>query len=147
MGEREQNMKFPESIHPFLRRHRIGVLTVLNEAGEPHSASLHYSWNEKSGNFLFFTRKGTLKYKAVASGSKKASMVIGFSEEEFCTLQMHGEAKVLEDAAAREIHFEKYHYLRKKADDDDAVFLEFIPNWYRYSDLKASEPLIASSED
>lgn len=140
-------MKFPDSIKPFIKKHRISVLSVMLESGEPHGASLHYAWDEVNGVFVFFTRTSTVKFQSLEKGPSKASLVIGFSDEEFSTLQMRGEARVCNNDAAKQAYCQKYRHILEFLRDSSAVFIEFKPNWYRYSDLKPEEAIVISSED
>ncbi len=140
-------MNFAPETHSFLRSHRISVLTVLMDDGAPHSASLHYAWDEKTGKFIFFTRSRTVKFQALKSGAKKASMVIGFSDEEFCTVQMRGEARACDATEAKQVYCEKFRHILEFLRDADAAFLEFVPDWYRYTDIKQHPAIKYSSED
>jgi uncharacterized protein YhbP (UPF0306 family) len=140
-------MKIDDSVKPFLKKHRISVLTVLLESGEPHSASLHYAWEEKTEVFVFFTRTSTVKFKAIEKGPSRGSLVVGFSDEEFCTLQMRGEVRICNSDLAKQVYCEKYRHILEFLRDSNAVFIEFEPNWFRYSDLKPSKPIIISSHE
>lgn len=139
-------MNFHESTKPFLQKHKISVLTVLTDQNEPHGAVLHYAWDKNTGNFIFFTRSSTVKYKALTSGEKKASLVIGFSDEEFCTLQMRGVARICENDSLKQAYCEKYRHIIDFLRDGDAAFIAFTPNWYRYSDMRTKPPVTYSSE-
>jgi len=69
--------------------------------------------------------------------------VIGFSKEEFVTLQFHGEAKLIKDEGnLKEVYFAKYPNVREYEKDDDAVFLKFSPNWFRYTDYKTDDLIL-----
>ncbi len=140
-------MKFADSIKPFLHKHRIAVLSVLLDSGELHGAALHYAWDEMNGVFVFFTRTGTVKFQALEKGPKQASLVIGFSDEEFCTIQMRGEARICTNDAAKQAYCEKYRHILEFLRDSNAAFIEFQPTWYRYSDLRQNPAAKISSED
>ena len=140
-------MNFNDTVKEFLHRHRISVLTVLTPEGAPHSATVHFAWDEARNVFVFFTHVDTLKYQFVKDGATKASLVIGFDEKEFTTVQMRGTAKVLEEASSREVYLEKFSHLREGANDETVVFLEFDPQWYRYTDMKEKPPVLFSSEE
>ena len=66
----------------------------------------------------------------------------GFSEEEFVTLQFHGEAKLIKDEGnLKEVYFAKYPNVREYEKDDDTVFLKFSPHWFRNTDYKTDDPI------
>ncbi len=79
----------------------------------------------------------------------KASVVLGFSEEEWITLQMDGEVRAILDKDELEkvhkIHYAKYPDSKKWKDDPSTIFLAFTPNWWRYTDYNTKPPTSLSS--
>jgi len=139
-------MRYNDTVKNFITNHRISVLSIVTDEGVPHASTLHYAWDENTDSFIFFTRTDTIKYKTLGKRASPASLVIGFSEEEFVTLQCHGEAKLIEDESSLEkVYFAIHPNMREYEKDDASVFLKFSPDWYRYTDYKTEEPIIFES--
>ncbi len=131
----------------FIKRHRISCLTTMLTDRQPHSATLHYCFDEKTKTFYFLTEESSRKMQELSGGSSKSSLVIGFSEEEWVTLQLEGEIEeTFDDERNKAIET-----FRKKFDNDvsklkdENVFLKFTPSWWRYTELKREPPVIISS--
>lgn len=123
----------------FLNHHRISVLGISQEKGRIHSASLHYAHTESPLHFFFITEKTSEKCKSLLSGEQKASLVIGFSEEEFSTFQAEGIVKIAEGKkreTAWDIYLEKYPSREHRKANDDFAILMFSPTWWRYRDMR-----------
>lgn len=134
-------MNYNDIVKNFISSHRISVLSILTSESAPHASALHYAWDKNTNSFIFFTRIDTIKYKTLEKQQSQASLVIGFSEEEFVTLQFHGEVKLItNENNLKEVYFAKYPNIREHEKDVDAVFLKFSPNWFRYTDYKTDEP-------
>lgn len=135
----------------FLAKNRVSVLTTLLLDGSPHSATLHYSHIDEPLKFFFSTEKTSRKCKGLLDGKKvKASMVVGFSEEEWITLQMDGVVKAIIDLnelrKIHKIHYAKHPNSEKYKDDSATIFLKFAPKWWRYTDYNTNPITIISSE-
>jgi hypothetical protein len=80
----------------------------------------------------------------------KGAVVIGFSEEEWITLQLDGDVEMIEDPGdlknAQDIHYVKHPSSEKWKDYPTTVFLKFTPTWWRYTDFNTKPPTIISSE-
>ncbi|MBI2103481.1 pyridoxamine 5'-phosphate oxidase family protein [Candidatus Woesebacteria bacterium] len=134
----------------FIKQNRVSVLTTLRKDGGPHSAALHYAFDEKPLKFYFSTENISRKVQALLKGkATKASMVIGFSEEEWLTLQMDGIVKAVlkpkELANVHKVYYKLHPSSLKYKDDPATIFLEFTPTWWRYSDYNFSPPKTISS--
>ncbi len=135
----------------FLQKHNICSLTTLLLDGSPHAAALHYSHQEDPLTLFFSTENSSKKCQALLEGNiGKASVAIGFSEEEWITLQMDGEIKIIADKGILEkiyqIHYSKHPNSRKYKDDPNTIFLAFTPTWTRYTDFNTHPPTIISSQ-
>lgn len=134
----------------FLNNHRLCSLTTLLSDGSPHAAVLHYSHEDKPLKLFFSTENTSRKCQALITGKPgKASVVVGFSEAEWITLQMDGEVHIVEKEQLPQIY--KIHYMKhpnsaKYKDDPATVFLAFLPKWWRYTDYNTKPPTILSSE-
>ncbi len=132
-----------------LTKERICVLSVVLSDGSPHGAVVHYSETTDPLK-LFIQTSPTVKTKAIEEqgGSTKASVVIGLSEEEFVTLQMRGDVRIVSDTTELEhiytIHYAK-HPRAEKHKGPNTIFLEFTPTWWRYTDLNTNPRKIITS--
>ena len=73
----------------FLKTERISVLTVLQPDGTPHSATVHFSFDEENSKFFFQTNNITVKAQSLINNPNgPSSLVIGFSEDAWKTLQI-----------------------------------------------------------
>ncbi|MCR4277589.1 MAG: hypothetical protein NUV80_03910 [Candidatus Berkelbacteria bacterium] len=72
----------------------------------------------------------------------KASFTVGFSEEEWKTLQMDGVLRLLREDEDEE--FQKNYYSKnpeaKQYRGEEAAYLVFEPVWWRFSDFSAGDP-------
>lgn len=143
-------MRLNKAVQSFLQKHRIGVLTVVLEGGQPHSSTMHYA-ETADGIIYFMTDKSSIKGRAVV-GRKKvaASFVTGFSDEEWITLQMDGVIDTVTDKneliKTYSIYFKKNAGPEKYKSDPETLFLEFTPNWYRYTEYKPEFRVISSKK-
>ncbi len=141
-----------EKLAQFLTTHRVCSLTTLLPDGTPHAAALHYSHTEDPLTLYFSTEKSSRKCQGILNGeSVMGSVVIGFSEEEWVTLQMDGEVTAVSDDAvlkkAHAIHYSKHPNSEKYKDDPETLFLAFSPTWWRYTDYNTDPLTIISSEN
>jgi general stress protein 26 len=139
-----------EKILNFLDSNRVGVLSVLLKDGSPHGATVHFSHQINPTKFFFLTDRKYKKCDALLEGNPvRASLVIGFSEEEMKTLQLDGTIRKVSDTEElsnlKEVHFKKIPTAKQYENDHDSVFLEFVPTWWQYTDYNTSpETRIAS---
>ena len=123
----------------FLKQHRVCSLTTLLVDGSPHAAALHYSHTDDPTEIYISTENNSRKCQALLSGAAvKGAFVIGFDEEEFVTLQINGEVKIVKEkdelAKIQEIHYAKHPESKKYKDEPGTVFLVFKPTWWRYTE-------------
>lgn len=127
-----------QEILDYLSSQRIGVLALEMSDGSPHAATLHYANNESGEMFFFKTDRAYRKSEALLSrGIVRASLVIGFSESEMKTVQLDGEARLLEEDTQglfENVYFGKFPEKRKPEPDPNAVCFVFTPNWWRFTD-------------
>ena len=124
----------------FLVKHSVCSLTTLLEDGSPHAAAMHYSHAGPAPEVYIQTENTSKKCQDLLKGkSVKASIVVGFSEEEFKTLQMDGSIKVLPGTkllGVHNIHYKKHPEAKQWKDDPATLFLVFTPKWWRYTEYK-----------
>ncbi|KKQ92357.1 MAG: hypothetical protein UU16_C0003G0015 [Candidatus Woesebacteria bacterium GW2011_GWA2_40_7] len=134
----------------FLDKQRVCCLTTLLEDGSPHASAMHFSHSNEPLEIYIQTENTSRKCQALLSGKDiKASIVIGFSEEEFKTLQMDGNIKIVNPENLNDIHQIHYYKLpdaKKWKDDPATIFLVFKPTWWRYTEYKPEFKVISSEE-
>ena len=82
------NKHMNQKILDFITNHRVCSLTTILPDGSPHSAAMHYSHSVDPLTFYFSSDNESKKFQGlVKNNTGKASMIIGFSEEEWLTLQ------------------------------------------------------------
>ncbi len=128
----------------FLSHHKICSLTTLLLDGSPHAAVLHYSHTTNPLTIYVGTENTSRKMEAlVKNKSGKASLVIGFSDEEWKTLQMDGDVHVISPEEAEKIqaiHYKKHPGAEKFKNNPETIFIKFTPSWWRYSDYTTNPP-------
>lgn len=138
-----------KNVISFLQHHRISVLSVLQSDGSIHSATLHYATIENPLSFVFMTGKKSQKCQSLLDGSEQvASLVVGFSEEEFVTFQAQGKVKMVEksDNEKWQIYIDKYPSRSKGRENPEYVLLQFTPLNWKYTDMKGDSPVKVISD-
>lgn len=140
-----------KKVTDFIDAHRISVLTTLLPNNTPHSSTLHFAASTDPMYFIFLTEKSSRKCGHFEEGQKSsASLVIGFSEEEWVTLQMEGEIEIVGKDNLEEawrIYSHKYRGSEKYKTNKENVLLKFTPNWWRYTKVRPKPPEIISSKE
>lgn len=142
--------KINSKILDFLARQRVCALTTLLSDGTPHASAMHFSHNTEPFKIYIQTENTSKKCQALLEGNEvKASVVIGFSEEEFKTLQMDGFVVAIKSHESllniHKIHYKKITDAEKWKNSPATVFLVFTPTWWRYTEYKP-KMLVVSSE-
>lgn len=141
-----------ERILKFLKRHRISALTTMLKNGQPHSATIHYAYNKETNKFYFLTAVDSRKMEDLVNPDWHiASLVIGFSEEEWLTMQFEGEVRWVSDQKeldeAWKVYSGKFNGSEKEKGSADSALLEFVPKWWRYTEVRPSPQVIISSDN
>ncbi|WKZ31168.1 MAG: pyridoxamine 5'-phosphate oxidase family protein [Candidatus Dojkabacteria bacterium] len=126
------------TVKAFLEKERVCGLTILQQDGSLHSAAMHFSLVEEPFQLYFSTDITTRKGSKVANEPTKAAFTIGFSEEEWKTLQIEGDIRVATDEevpAIKEVHYSKNPGSKKFEGDPNTRFLILTPTWWRYTDF------------
>lgn len=136
----------------FLAKHRVCSLATLLPDESPHAAALHYSHQGNPLKLFFSTTKSSKKCQTLLEGKiSRASIVVGFSEKEWLTLQMDGNVKVILDPKelklAKSIHYPKHPDSQQYEYAPETIFLEFTPDWWRFTDFNTDPETILSSEN
>jgi len=135
-----------EQILNFLNKDRICVISVPMEDESLHSAAVHFSFQESPFKFYIQTSKTSLKAKPFLGGAtKNGAIVIGFSEQDWITLQMHGSVRAVLDPneaeTVAETHYKKQPQAKQRK-GPNSIFMEFTPTWYRFTDFNTKPPTI-----
>ncbi len=127
----------------YLTGQRIGVLAVSMLDTSLHGATVHFAYNEASGNFLFRTHRSYRKCEPLFGRPlSQASFVIGVSEEDMKSFQADGEVRLLNPVEREQfdaVYLGKFPEKNSGAPDPEAVAFTFIPKWWRFTDWTTSE--------
>lgn len=143
----------PQEIINFINSQFLCVLSVEMMDGSPHAATMHFALNESPALFLFETYRSHRKATPLFEREKsRASMVIGFSEDNRKTLQIDGEVALMrsdtEQLLFNKVYFKKFPKKKEKAQDSNFVIFSLTPTWWRYTDWDSpTGKIIISSED
>jgi uncharacterized protein YhbP (UPF0306 family) len=130
-----------QNIIEFIKSRRICVCAIEMLDSSLHAATLHFAATADGSMFFFSTSPESRKGQALSGREvSKASVVVGFEESNMKTLQMDGEARLMEnDEAAlfKETYFGKFPEKAKMFPDN--IFVVFIPKWWRFTDWTGPE--------
>lgn len=136
-------------VKKFLHENRIAVLSIVDLEGFPHSATLHYAINNDLLELYFMTSKESHKVQTLLNGEiVHASVVIGFSEKEWITVQMEGDvhlALLPVEKTRSEIAF--YMKFPKAERGKHIVSLIFKPLFWKYTNYSQKPWEIITSQD
>ena len=140
----------PEVIN-FIQAQRVAVIALEMMDGSPHAATVHFAFDESTQIFFFETSRAYRKCEPLFGREvSRASIVIGFDQNNMKTLQMDGEVKLItpgKQAHFDEVYYAKFPMKKGKTYGSPAVFFSFTPTWWRYTDwTKPEGKLILSSE-
>lgn len=121
-------------------RERVSVMAVCLPDGTVHAAALHYSHRNDPFAIIIGTETTTRKAQGLEDGRPaKASVVIGFDENQMVTVQMDGEVRMAIDPEElkqiKAIHYVKHPGAKKYDGEPANCFLIFTPTWWRYSEF------------
>lgn len=132
-----------QRVADFLVKERMSVMAVDLPSGAPHASAMHFVFQD--GILYFCTHSNSRKLAGLASGSTSGSVVVGFSEQDWVTVQLDGQIQKIElpteKEAIKRLIVVKYPESSKYM-DETAVFLKFTPTWWRFTDFKSQPPVI-----
>jgi len=128
-----------QKIIDFLTKERMAALSICLSDGTPHTSAMHFVYNNGT---IYFSTHNTSK-KATGLTTSKASVTVGFSEQNWVTVQLDGTAEITTDG--KDLILGKYPESIKFM-DANTIFLKFTPVWWRYSDFKSTPPIFLASE-
>lgn len=127
----------------FLKTQRVSVISILQDDGTVHAATIHFAHTENPAAFYFLTARESRKCRSLVTGKEmNASVVIGFDENACATFQADGVMKILSDANELDAGWDAYggkYPERAGARASEAVLLRFIPSWTRFSAVDTKE--------
>src|SRR5687768_16517515 len=97
----------------YLSKEKICSLTTTLSDNTLHAAALHFSYKDEPFEMYFSTENTSRKCSGMLNGEiVNAAVVVGFSEEEFKTLQLDGDVQIVSDAdellKVHEVHYFKH---------------------------------------
>lgn len=134
----------------YIRSQRVSVFTIEMMDGSPHAATVHFAHTGET-IFIFETHKSYRKTEALQGRDiSRASLVIGFNDDDRKTLQMDGVARIIDrdEDLLFDAYIQKFPEKRGKLDGPDVVLFTFRPTWWRFTDWTRPEgKLIILSTD
>ena len=92
----------PREVVDFINKQFLSVLAVEMLDGSPHAATVHFAFSEDPLLFMFETHRPYRKCEALFGRAvSRASLVIGFDENNRKTLQIDGEVKLIKSDTER----------------------------------------------
>ena len=139
-----------QQIIDLISKERVCVISTILPGNISHSAAMHFSHQTDPLRIFIQTTNNTEKVKGILNGETgKASIVIGFSEQDWLTLQMRGDIKIISDPERlpeiHKVHYKKNPDAEQYKESSNTVFLEFTPTWWRYTDFNTDPETIISS--
>lgn len=132
----------------FLAKERMSVMAVDLPSGAPHASAMHFVYHDEVLHFCTHSRGR--KLTGLMSGASPGSVVVGFSEADWVTVQLDGQIQKIDSPAEKEevkrLILAKYPESTKYM-DESAVFLKFTPTWWRYTDFKTAPPTIMENKE
>lgn len=130
----------PEEMSIFIAEERTAVLAVEMLDGAPHGATLHFVHAENPFKIIFLTDRTYRKAEPILQkGTTRAAVVIGTEEGCMKTLQLNGTISVTQGESYIEAYYKKFTNKDRSTLTEQDIFLEFTPQWWRYSDWTKSE--------
>ena len=124
----------PQEILDYLQENRVCVFAIEMMDGSPHAATVHFA-NTPEPVFVFETEKGYRKAEALEGREvSRATLVVGSNEGNMRTLQLDGQAQLLQDASLKDLYLTKFPEKKSKLDDPKVIMFSFSPTWWRFTD-------------
>ncbi|HSD98703.1 MAG TPA: pyridoxamine 5'-phosphate oxidase family protein [Patescibacteria group bacterium] len=128
-----------QKVHDFLVKNRLCVISIIDKAGNPYSATVFYAYQDDPFLFYFLSDIRTKKVEElVQNKTQRASLVIGFTEGEWKTFQAFGVTSMVEPGSFTEAegtYYLKYPHAQSIAKDKNLALFAFTPLHWKYTDL------------
>lgn len=141
--------KFPDEILQFIiLNHTLHVATISSDEPKPQIATVYYIFD---GDFIYFPAPSqSVRIKNI-SANKNIAMVIT-NESSLVTLQIEGEAEIVDDVETEKDIIEKYSRISNEASTlsfppitktkDSFRIVRCFIKWYRYSDFSGPKKFV-----
>lgn len=140
-----------KKIHDFLVKHRLCVLSIIDAGGNPYSATVFYAYQENPLKLYFLSDKRTKKVaELVANKTQRASLVIGFTEGEWQTVQALGVTSLVTAEGsqnAQAVYYLKYPKAQHLEEDENLALFSFTPLHWKLTDVNPDTWEIIRSEE
>lgn len=125
-------------LEAFLTAERVATLAVpVDGQGTLHIATMNYVHTAEPLRFYFITSSKSEKCRLMNDGPVRAACSTGTYYGTPFTLQMRGEARLLEresHQAVLDAYFAKRGDTNRNVEGPSSVLLEFTPDWARFTD-------------
>jgi uncharacterized pyridoxamine 5'-phosphate oxidase family protein len=124
---------------------KIGVISTLGENGQPQSAAVYYTFDDKL-NIYFVTRANSRKYKNAILNKKGAFAIV--NQDLSMTLQIEGALDIASKIEEQEALFPKLVMIVteknaippvSKMDSSEMIFMKLTPTWARIGDFSGGK--------
>lgn len=137
------NVEHDDKVNAFLKTQRLSaVATMMPDGVMPHTKVMHFSILEHPLRLLFCTDNRSIFMQNLAC-NPNMSVAVGWSEEQWITVQMRGEGAAIDDSAllaqVKQTYYAYCPAAQKFDNDPHMVFVIFTPSWVRFSDA-ANDP-------
>lgn len=141
-----------EKVHEFLVKNRLCVLSIIDEVGNPYSATVFYAYQDKPSLFYFLSDKRTRKVKELIQGkTQRTSIVIGFTEGEWKSYQAIGITSLVYETEelmhAEATYYLKYPNAQTRMQDENLMLFAFTPLHWKFTDLNPDTWEVTHSEE
>ena len=124
------------NVYDFIHSQHVCVISTINQDGKPESAAMAFSETEDL-KIIFQTPNDTRKYRNLVN-NKSISIVVGWSLDDFITVQYEGIAREATDQQVewcRNIHISKNEKSQEYAYLEQNKYFIVEPKWIRFSDI------------
>ncbi|MFA5999768.1 MAG: pyridoxamine 5'-phosphate oxidase family protein [Candidatus Paceibacterota bacterium] len=143
----------PKEVIDFIHSQWLSVLAVEMMDGSPHGATMHFVFNKDTSTFFLQTYNTFHKAQAILEREQsRASMVVGFNDNDRRTLQLDGTVQVLKTDTEKyifeKLYFDKFPKKRGLAKDSKFLAFSFVPLKWHYTNWDSpGGKLVLTSED
>lgn len=112
------------------------VIATLMPDKSPYSAAGHFAV-DRHGQGLYLSLHANSQTFSNLLSDPRAAITVGFDTAVPATLQMRGEANILDRNTVHEAHeafYTRFPHSRLYQNDSNTRFVHFRPTWSRYSD-------------
>ena len=138
-------------VFKILDKNKVCSLSTLLKNGYPHAAAMHFSYRKNPFEIYIQTERAGKKVEALLNGRPgKSSIVVGISEDDWTTLQLDGQLRVIDNQKEllkiHKVHYSKNPSAEQYKDLPGTIFLKFIPKWWRYTEFEPKMKVISSEK-